>query len=301
MGSHELRNVRVKFAVALAFAVVLPTWSFDRPESCATAAESAERLHDIPSDLQLPELRDGMPAAGVRVRCTFPEYAGSSLHHVVYLPTDWRLGPRHPVLVEYPGNGGFKNALGDESRGRVEDCKLGYGISGGSGSIWICLPFVNPATKSHALQWWGDPDATAAYCRAAVKQACTEWGGDPERVVLMGFSRGAIAGNYIGLRDDDTAQLWRAMILHSHYDGVRKWGYPGDDAESARVRLARLGDRPQFVTHEQSIEATARFLGPNHPHITLRALPFPNHSDEWVLKDLPLRRELREWLARVMK
>ena len=208
---------------------------------------------------------------------------------------------KYPVIVEYPGNGGYENKLGDKSTGRVEDCKLGYGISGGKGFIWICLPFVDPKAKAHALTWWGDPDATAAYCRKAVTGVCRDFGGDPDAIILTGFSRGAIACNYIGLRDDETAKLWRAMIVHSHYDGVRRWGYADDDSAAARRRLQRFKGRPQFITHEMSIDATRAFLKDAEVDATLRALPYPNHSDVWVLKDVPERAELRKWLARVLQ
>jgi hypothetical protein len=278
-------------------------------------------LHAIPSDLSIPEMTDGLPAAGRRVRQTNPGYEGWDLYHTLYLPTDWRLPAgnatpsavgnalrgvppaKFPVIVEYPGNGGYQNALGDMCTGKVEDCKLGYGLSAGQGFIWVCLPFVNHEEKKHALNWWGDPDATADYCVQTVKRVCDEFGGDPEAVVLTGFSRGAIACNYIGLRDGEIARLWCAMLPHSHYDGVRRWPYADSDAGSAAARLQRLGSRPQFISHEMSVEATRDFLGQHAPqgNFTFVALPCPNHSDAWVLKDIPERAQARRWLADVLK
>lgn len=264
-------------------------------------------LHTIPSDLTIPELSDGPPAAGKRIKQTNPGYEGWDLHHTLYLPTDWKPlaahNEKYPVIVEYPGNGGFKNALGDVCTGKPEDCKLGYGLSGGNGCIWVCLPFVNPLEKKHALNWWGDADATAAYCVQTVKRVCDEYGGDPAAVVLTGFSRGAIACNYIGLRNDEIAKLWCAMLPHSHYDGVRKWPHADSDAASAANRLQRLGNRPQFISHEQNIDATRDFLRQHAPQgdFTFVALPYPNHSDEWVLKDIPERALVRAWIARVIE
>ena len=115
-----------------------------------------------------------------------------------------------------------------------------------------------------------------------------------------GFSRGALACGYIGLRDDETAKLWRAVIAHSHFDGVRAWNYTDSDAKSARARLARLGDRPLYVTHEQSVADIEKYLSGSKAKATVRALPYPNHTAEWVLKDIPERAELRKWLANVM-
>lgn len=73
----------------------------------------------------------------------------------------------------------------------------------------------------------------------------------------------SIACNYIGLHDDEIAALWRGFICHSHYDGVRKWDYAGSDRQSAAIRLGRLRDRPQFISHETSVE-TARGYLPAH-------------------------------------
>lgn len=258
--------------------------------------KGAANIHSIRSDLVVPEAIEAAPTAGRRVKLRLPEFAGSPLFHVLYLPPEWIAGKRWPVIVEYPGNGGFSNALGDRSTGRVEDCKLGYGLSGGHGFIWLCLPFVDPKTKSHALDWWGDADATAAYCRAAVAQVCEKYGGDAENVILAGFSRGALACGYIGLRDDETAKLWRALFAHSHFDGARKWNYADGDAESARKRLARLKGRPLYVSHEMSVEETSRFLNSAGISATLQAIPYPNHTDDWVLKDISERAAARRWL-----
>jgi hypothetical protein len=263
-------------------------------------ANEPTNLNDIKSDLTVPTVTEEEPAAGRRFPMTLPDYDGWNVAHVVYLPVDWKPGGTYPVIVEYPGNGGYENKYGDKSTGRVEDCKLGYGISGGRRFIWVCLPFVDPKSKSHALNWWGDPDATAAYCRAAVAQVCNEFGGDTKSVVLCGFSRGALACGYIGLRDDETAKLWRAMIAHSHFDGVRKWNYPECDATSARKRLRRLGDRPIYITQEQSVADIEAFLQETNLNATVRALPYPNHTAKWVLKDIPERAELRAWLAKVL-
>ncbi len=260
-------------------------------------------LHSIAADLETPKMADGEPAVGKRVKQVLSGFEGTQVYHVLYLPTDWERGKKYPVLVEYAGNGGYTNALGDVSEGTPEGSNLGYGASGGRGFLWLCLPYVDAAGKKNALNWWGDADATADYCRKAVREVCAKHGADPERVVLTGFSRGAIACNYIGLRDDETAKLWRAFIAHSHYDGVRRWGYAGDDPESARKRLERLKGRPQWVSHERSVEETRKHLESTgvKGDFTFVPLPHPNHTDAWVLRELPERRRLREWLARILR
>ena len=60
------------------------------------------------------------PAAGKLVKVTVPEYAGTGVHHCLYLPTDWQKGKLYPVIVEYAGN-----QYGSVCSGKVEDCRLG--------------------------------------------------------------------------------------------------------------------------------------------------------------------------------
>lgn len=262
-------------------------------------------LSTVPPDLQVPEARAAAPAPGVRRVQTTAGWAGTAVHHTLYLPTDWSPGKRFPVLVEYAGNGGYRNAFGDVSEGTVEGCRLGYGISGGRGFLWLCLPFVEVGEggKRNATKWWGDVLETKRYCLATVRDVCARLGGDERAVVFCGFSRGAIAANYLGLHDDEIAPLWRAFICHSHYDGVsERWPYAGVDRASALVRLRRLGGRPQFISHEGSTRATEDWLRDTgvDGRWTFVAIPFRNHSPDWVLRDLPARRELRTWLADVL-
>lgn len=67
--------------------------------------------------LQTPVMTEGQPAAGRRVRQTAPEYAGTEVHHSLYLPVDWAMGKTLPVVVEYTGN----RWAASGSTGRVED------------------------------------------------------------------------------------------------------------------------------------------------------------------------------------
>ena len=159
------------------------------------------------------------------------------------------------------------------------------------------MPYVNTQTKQNELTWWGDLDATVAYCRQTVKQICRDFGGDSENVFIAGFSRGAIACNFIGLHDDEIAALWRGFICHSHYDGVRRWPYAGSERAAALERLQRLAGRPQFISHEGAVTATREYLAEVHAegNFTFQALQGWGHTDEWVLYDVPERRTLREW------
>ena len=273
----------------------------------AAGLSAAPDLRTVKPDLALPPLSNAQAAAGSRVKETHPDWKGTSVYHVLYLPRDWRAGKSYPVLVEYAGNGPYKGRFGDVSTGHPEGSKMGYGISGGAGFIWVCLPYLNNAGKKNVTQWWGDApqrDArpTVDYCKKAVPWICKKYGGDPKRVILCGFSRGAIACNYIGLHNDRIAKLWRAFIPYSHYDGVNeRWGYPNADRKSALARLRRLGNRPQFICHEGGgVAATRHWVESTgiQGQFTFRSTGFRNHNDAWLLRPSPARRTLREWLKK---
>jgi hypothetical protein len=261
---------------------------------CAVALSAADiDLKKIPLDLTPPPITEGEPAAGRRVLQALPEYQSSSVRHTLFLPTNWQPGQKFPVIVEYSGNG--RTVAGGQA------C-LGYGASGGRDFIWVCLPFVTEDRRQDTATWWGDVAATVRYCQAAVAAVCTRWGGDPRAVFLAGFSRGAIACNVIGLHDAATASLWRGMICHSHYDDGR---WKGTSPVDAAQRLARLGQIPQFITNERPVaekERIAERLTAAKPDgaFTFVTLPFPDHTEDWILRDLPARAQLRDWLQHVL-
>ncbi len=273
------------------------------------AADDMPDIRSVPADLQVPALTEGDPSAGRRVRQTLPDWKDTKVYHVLHLPENWRAdGAEYPVLVELAGNGGYSNAFGDLSTGRPEGSQLGYGLSAGRDFIWLCLPYLNNAGNDIALTWWGDPPAydpepTLRYCRAAVETVCRDYRGDRKKVILCGFSRGAIACNYLGLHDDATSKLWCGFFAYSHYDGVRSWPYPGSDLQSARIRLNRLGDRPQFICSEgNGAESVREYLTPLVPqaNLTFMSTGFRNHNDSWVLRPSEARVAARKWLRQTI-
>ena len=273
--------------------------SFQFPD--LSRAENLPDLSSVPTDLIVPPLSDGLPCAGKRVKMTLPEYAGTDVHHVLYLPSDWKKGKHYPLIVEYAGNK-YTSEFGDVSAGTVEGSCLGYGISGGKGYIWVCLPFVDTDAKKNAVSWWGNIDATVDYCKKAVKSVCAEYGGDSKSIIIAGFSRGALACNYIGLHDDEISGIWKAFIAYSHYDGVREWDYPVSDRASALKRLSRLNGRPVFICNEVSVDNTRSYIEQSgvKGDFTFMVVPFRNHNDAWTLRNIPERDKLRGWLKAVI-
>jgi hypothetical protein len=172
--------------------------------------------------------------------------------HAVYLPVDWQAGKKHPVIFEYLGNTvGVQSLKG-----------IGYGLSGGKDFIWVILPIVSgyPSTQPDVTVNWGNGDAlpnTVAYAKQAVKEVCAKWGGDPDACILMGYSRGGIACNLIGLYDDEIAALWKAMVPGAHYfsagmdiTGTRTALGGADYREVAARSVARLGTIAQLCVAE---------------------------------------------------
>lgn len=263
----------------------------------APCQESIPNLNNLPALAMIPAMEEGVPSPGKRVRQQWPEETSTDIHHALYLPKGPKPKKGFPVLVEFPGNGGYQNKLGDRSDGTVAGCALGFGISLHSDALWISLPFVDKAHKKNALNWWGDPEATVEYTIRTVQRVCKNHGGDPNRVFLAGFSRGSIACSYIGLRDDRISGLWKGFICHSHFDGVRKWNYADGDEKSALGRLSRLQGRPMFISHEGTTLETRGFLEKNRVNgdFTFVNLPFPNHSPGWVIRDMKETEQLRQW------
>lgn len=260
-------------------------------------------IRNVPFELSVPALTEGTPLPGKRVKQQLTTYEGTSVYHTVLLPTNWEAGKKYPVIIEYPGNGPYVNKYGDRCSGKPEDTHLGYGISGGEDFIWIGMPLISEGGNQNQRYWWGDVEASVEYTLKVVKQVCQELGGDSSKVLAAGFSRGAIACNYIGLHDDEIASLWCGFIANSHYDGVRSWNYPNSDKASALERLKRLAGRPQIIIQEgkgpdktrqylESLEVSGDF--------TYLTIPYRNHDSRWVLQNIPERIILRKWVSRVI-
>lgn len=260
-------------------------------------------------DLQSPHMTNERPGPGRRVRQVAPEYEGTEVYHALYLPVDWKPGRKYPVIVEYTGN---RHAVSG-STGEVKNANLGYGISGGKGFIWVSMPYVEKGRRGNAVTWWGNREATVDYCKVNLPRICDTFGGDPDNIFLCGFSRGAIAVSYIGLADDEIASFWKGIFTHDHFDGVKEWGYPESDRESALGRLARLKGRPVLVCGTRSFRDhylrdysdLADFTFLSVPTNRLFNIPEGKvvhaHTDLWMHKDSIYREKARAWLRLVMK
>jgi lysophospholipase L1-like esterase len=284
------------------------------PETGGPAPTAPLDWRDVEPDAWVPPLSAGAAAPGTRLKLTATGFDAEKTWHSLYLPTDWDAKRKYPIIVEWTGNGGYLDDRGDRCTGRPEDARLGYGLVGSHGWLVLSLPSLNDEGTGVVRTWWGDapahrPDATLRYARNAIREACEKFGGDESRVVLAGFSRGSLACNALGLHDDDdTAKLWRGMVCFSHYDGVQPWPYAGSDKDSAKTRLARLGDRPQWILAEQPggtsplLEATKSYLDGTGVagSRTFRSTGYVNHSDAWALRPGAVRDAVRAELDKLV-
>jgi hypothetical protein len=267
---------------------------------------------------EVPAMVAGDPKPGIRVRQTEPEYIGTDVHHSLFLPADFEISKKTPLIVEFTGN--YYPPSG--SSGEVAGANFGFSATLGKKFAWIVLPFVSKDGKHNEKRWWGDEKATVNYAKSCVGRAIKTYNIDADRIVLCGFSRGAIAVGYIGLFDGEIAGLWSAFMTHDHFDGEREWentdwGTPlAQYRRNAAVRLRRLRGRPFWVSQNDSTKGIEDFLRTENLMNTARfqfeavpvkkILPFiPNdiirhsHTDKWPLFRSMEADRLRAWLANI--
>jgi hypothetical protein len=241
--------------------------------------------------LEVPgmEQTEAGPAPGRRVRCRLPGDNQPDLYFALYLPGDWQAGRKFPVIVEYPGNIFYVPAC--YSTGRPEQCVIGYGMTRGRGSLWVSLPFIDRKTGQIAENGWGNPDDTAEYAERVVELVCRKFGGDAKNVVLTGFSRGAIACGYIGLRNDRIARLWKGFHACQHYDGD---GWNGADMAGAMQRVRRFAGSSIFQT-DNSEQQFQPLMEASHTKAIFVKSGLGAHSCAMFLDNRPSTEKLRQW------
>lgn len=241
--------------------------------------------------LELPPIETGPPAAGRRTRHHLPEDKGTGIHCLVYLPRDWNPGHTYPLIVEYPGNIFF--TPGCYSTGLPDQCTIGYGMTQGEGAIWVSLPFIDRAAGTIIESGWGNPDDTADYAVRVVELICGSFGGDRNNVVLTGFSRGAIACGFIGLRNDRIAGLWKAFNLCQHFDGD---GWGGASMEGAIERAGRFRGVSVFHTDNSEEKVRPVTAAMNVPTTFVQS-GLGAHSTAMFLDDRESTTALRRWFT----
>ncbi len=245
----------------------------------ATGDAPAERP-DVSRRVQVPDILRDAPGPGQRVYQQLPGWEKTSVTHVLTLPREWQHGTKFPVVVEYPGNIFYHKFC--HSTGYTDQGTMAYGLARGERFVTLNLPFISADGQREQVDGWGDIDKTADYCVAAVRHICERYGGDAGAVFFVGFSRGEYAANYLALRDDRIASLWRGFV---GTNPGRPWN-PSDGAGWNKVglgwdeRAARLRGRPWF--------AAPANLG---AHV---------HVDVEYLEDRPSTVATRRWLHGIL-
>ena len=239
--------------------------------------------------LDVPSVENAAPSAGHRVRYRLEGDQDSKIYSLLNLPEDWKPGQKYPVIVEYPGNVFF--TPGCYSTGLPDQCVIGFGMNKGKGAICLGLPFVDRQADEIVESGWGNADDTCDYAIKMVDQVCTKFGGDPENLVLTGFSRGAIACGYIGLRNDRIAKLWKGIHACQHYDGD---GWRGATLEGAIERGQRFQGKAVFQT-DNSQEKFQRVMDAMTTEVTYVDSGLGAHATAMFLDDRPSTVQLRKW------
>jgi hypothetical protein len=244
--------------------------------------------------IDVPAVEDSAPLPGKRVRYRMPAHETPGTYCVLNLPEDWQAGKTYPVIVEYPGNMFF--TPGCYSTGLPEQCVIGYGMTKGKGAICMGLPFVDRTVERPVESGWGNPDDTADYAIQMVSEVCDKFGGDLKNIVLTGFSRGAIACGYIGLRHERIAALWKGFHACQHYDGD---GWNGATLQGALERAERFRGKAVFQT-DNSHAKFQPVMDVMQTHVTWAASGLGAHSTEMFLDHRQSTEQLRAWFWRLV-
>ncbi|EMI17034.1 putative secreted protein [Rhodopirellula maiorica SM1] len=241
--------------------------------------------------IEVPNVENGQASAGRRVRYKLSDDKDSGIYCALHLPESWMQGKLYPVIVEFPGNIYFTENC--YSTGLPDQGAIGFGMGKHVESIWVTMPFVEYAKDKVVTDGWGNADDTADYTIRVVNEIIGKFGGDRERLVITGFSRGAIACGYIGRRNDSIASLWRGFHACQHYDGD---GWKGATLVSAKARAGRIGQRPIFHTDNDS-EDLKVMLAEVGADVTYASSGLGAHATAMFLDERPSTLKLQEWYA----
>ncbi|NJB81341.1 alpha/beta hydrolase family protein [Wenyingzhuangia aestuarii] len=244
--------------------------------------------------LEVPDMILKKPTAGLRVKYKLDN--NSELYSALFLPKKWTPKKKLPIIVEFPGNEFYTNNC--YSSGSPEDCTIGYGMSKGN-AIWVSLPFVNYKTGKTAPSGWGNPEDTVDYTLKVVDHIIKKFNGDPNNVFLTGFSRGAIACGFIGLRNKSIANTWKGIHMCQHYDGD---GWGGSKLNDAILRLQNLNGTKIFHTDNiKKNKELQKMLADQNVDVTSAESDLNTHACAMFLDNRPSTLKLRKWYQDLLK
>jgi len=240
--------------------------------------------------LTVPEVEEGVSFPGKRVRVYLPEYPEA--YYVLLLPYNYTDRIKLPVIFESPGNPCLKG-----SDGLPDTSCLGYGICHGIDYIWVCVPFVTN-TGSILRSYWGkDPLSTVSFWLAVLDDLNSKFRIANDKIVLAGFSRGAVSTSYIGNYNDEISSKWCAYFAHSHFDGCCQTLLGSSDERINRIQkkkvLITVGEKDIAKKCSQGAYEKLIKKGCSATYIEV---PDLKHSPSWILEDSESAYKAREWL-----
>ena len=262
------------------------------------------------------------PNAGLRVKVVPIEYKNTDVYYSLYLPKNYKKGNKYPVIVEYTGNE-WKTA---GSTGQVKDANLGFALAEKIEAIWLVLPYIEDGVS--VTKWWGNEEETIENDMKNIREICEDFGGNPAELFICGFSRGAIGVNYLGLHNEEIADVWLGFFSHDHYDGVKEW--EGTDwgspltkyRQSAKERLHRLKGRNCLISQDteegETSSETKKYMEKYNfeplanikynvfsvpaiiPEISSEFVPH-RHTDKWLLYESMQADLVYDWFLETIK
>jgi len=254
---------------------------------CTVRCYSQERGTKI---LIVPEVEEGIPEAGKRVKIHLPEYPEA--YYVLFLPYNFTHTAQFPIIFESPGN--IYNEISD---GLPDSACLGYGISFGMDYIWVCVPFIDDTGHIVRSYWGKNPSSTVDFWLAVLNDLNARFRIDSDKIVLSGFSRGAVSTSYIGNYNDEISSKWSAYFAHSHFDGCCQTLLGNTDERISRIQkkkvLISVGGHD--IAKKCSRGSYEKLLKGGYD-VTFIEVPGLEHSPFWILEDSEVAEEARNWL-----
>ena len=267
----------------------------------------------------VPDMTDGTPEAGKRVKVTPPEYTGTQVYYSLYLPKGYSKRKQYPVIVEYTGN--YWPTSG--STGEVKDANLGYALAEELEAIWVVMPYISEDGLSNQITWWGSVKLTTEFCIKNLRRICMKYKGNPAEIFICGFSRGAVGVNYLGLHNEEMADIWLGFFTHDGYDGLKEyntnWGKPHVKyRRDAAKRIKRLDGRTALICQNKNIEEIKDYIEENNfsdlADFTFMPVAvneiitdIPNedikhqHTDKWLCYNSQKAKDVFKWFRTVIK
>ncbi|MEI8364783.1 MAG: hypothetical protein WCF65_00025 [Parachlamydiaceae bacterium] len=244
--------------------------------------------------LAVPAVEEGLPEAGKRVRVYLSRYPGA--YYVLFLPYNFTGTSMLPLIFESPGNF-FEESL----CGLPEGACLGYGLTRGMDYIWVSVPFVDDNGLILEKYWGENPLSTVNFWLAVLADLNMKFRVDRGKVVLAGFSRGAVSTIYIGNYNSIISSKWSAYFAHAHFDGCCQ-----TVLGNTNERIKRIKDNKVLITvggddpaKQCSKEAYEKLIEKGYS-ATYLEIPNLGHSPAWILEESEAADEARSWLKSLL-